>query len=233
MAARQAGVLGRGRRARVRDIARLIWDTLGAARVIGATSQRPSDGESSPALPSRSEPTCQDGPLMTEDEFWALIELSLTNAAAARAEGNLGRPLRTIEANLRAGGQDVAAGFSHRMDQAMGEIFTHELWAVAYLALRGCSDDGFADFRSCVIADGRDDYLLASSDPISHGLKLDLDKSWCDCDRLQFVADRVYFELTGQSVPPGPAVKTLRGERWQESDLPIRCPDLWARWSDR
>jgi hypothetical protein len=45
--------------------------------------------------------------------------------------------------------------------------YKNKLWAAAYVINGGCSDDGFEDFRGWLIAQGKDVYLNALSNPVS------------------------------------------------------------------
>ena len=79
--------------------------------------------------------------LMTEDRFWSLIE-----------ESDHGRNL--IEC-LRPLSEDELFGFRYWWDYFCHVSYKQDLWAVAYVVLGGCSDDGFDYFRFWLIAQGR------------------------------------------------------------------------------
>ncbi len=163
---------------------------------------------------------------MDELGFWELIE------AGGRA-GSCAAQAQVVADGLREAGLAEVVDFSARMDECLDALYTWELWAVAYLAEGGCSDDGFEYFRCWVIGSGREAFALAASDPIAFGMTIAVDDDDRSCEELLYVAGTVHEELTGAYGPPRavPHPTSPRGEEWEEDELDTRYPELSARWS--
>lgn len=103
---------------------------------------------------------------MDDEAFWGLLDRRGTHedcdalAAALQTELET-RPVEEI------------ADFCHTFDACMDALYTWELWAAAYIMSGGCSDDGFEYFRCWVIAQGREAFEVARTDPERFGLSID------------------------------------------------------------
>ena len=155
---------------------------------------------------------------MTIEQFWALIAASHRQADELRAL--LSRlPLSEIV--------DFNVHFQDRMNAA----FQWDLWAVAYLAAEGCSDEGFVDFRSWLISRGRDVFETAMVDAESLLQVIDApDVEDVFFEEFQYVPAQVHAARTGgRELPPVPArPSATSGTRWHEDELAHRFPKLWA-----
>lgn len=69
------------------------------------------------------------------------------------------------------------------------------LWSAAVVMQDGCSDDGFMDFRSWLIAQGKDVYLNAMNDPDSLAELNIAGNSYCES--VAYVASYAYEKRTG------------------------------------
>ena len=120
------------------------------------------------------------------------------------------------------------------------QAYRWDLWATAYWLHGGCGDDGFLDFRSCLISLGKGLYLQILEDPDSLAdLAGRFDIPYMQAEGFQYVASKVYREKTGQSIPereadegapPEPA-----GERIDHDDAEVmrrRFPKLVARYPE-
>ncbi len=79
--------------------------------------------------------------LMTEEQFWTIIENS-----------NRGRNLKECLTPLS---EEELFGFRYWWIHFRHISYKQELWAVAYVVLGGCSDDGFDYFRFWLIVQGQ------------------------------------------------------------------------------
>lgn len=79
--------------------------------------------------------------LMTEEQFWTIIENS-----------NRGRNLKE---SLTPLSEEELFGFRYWWIHFCHISYKQELWAVAYVVLGGCSDDGFDYFRFWLIVQGQ------------------------------------------------------------------------------
>ncbi|MFD0886896.1 DUF4240 domain-containing protein [Streptosporangium algeriense] len=93
---------------------------------------------------------------MDQDDFWATIE------RARDLDGPLHEALETILAGMPA---EAVVDYRQHYDEHKAALHRWDVWAAAYLIGGGCSDDSFMDFRAGVIAQGRECYRIALTDP--------------------------------------------------------------------
>jgi len=93
---------------------------------------------------------------MTTDQFWKIIE-------AARAKDTDPESVAAaVKSTLESLSVDEVLGFDRELTKRRAESFRWDLWAVAYIANGGCSDDGFEYFRGWLIAKGRSYFEAAA-----------------------------------------------------------------------
>jgi hypothetical protein len=165
------------------------------------------------------------------ETFWRIVE-----AAKKASDGDCQRQARLVTDALSELGPDEVLAFERILDDLVDEAYRWDLWGAADLINRGCSDDGFQDFRGWLIAQGQDVYRNALGDPDSladHPAVSSLgefDTLWCQ--DLFAAPLTAYEELTGgdpheDQRPPA----VLQGARWDFDDETImrrRYPRLWA-----
>lgn len=133
------------------------------------------------------------GETLAPDAFWALI---------AQAKEKFGEDMRAtviwLTGELVKRGPEAALHFHDIMHAYSDLADRYGLWdAASIIKEHGCSDDGFQDFRSWLIAQGKEVYLDALKDPDSLA---DIDP-YGDCcfEGLAYVGDSAYEHLTGRS----------------------------------
>lgn len=149
---------------------------------------------------------------MNVDGFWSIIERSRNAASPDEREIVLGKQLRAL-----APAECLA--FAKHFDEAFARAYTWPLWGAAYLINGGCSDDGFADFRSSLIMRGRAIFDGAIENPDSLAL-IDLpEEEWMHEGYAYVVTDAV--DATGipdanDQRPEHPSDPT--GINWESED---------------
>lgn len=96
-------------------------------------------------------------------------------------------------------GPDAAFMFHNVLYAYVDLAYQYGLWdAASVIKEYGCSDDGFMDFRAWLIAQGRDVYMNALKDPDTLA---DI-QPYGDCsfERIAYVGECAYEQLTGRSV---------------------------------
>lgn len=96
---------------------------------------------------------------MSEEEFWSIItdarNQSTTNHELAQYV------IRTLEArNIES-----ILGFDYWFSKFHYGSYNGDLWCAAYVAMGGCSDDGFDYFRAWLISQGKEVFEAAMDDP--------------------------------------------------------------------
>ncbi|MFM7023233.1 MAG: DUF4240 domain-containing protein [Flavobacteriales bacterium] len=165
--------------------------------------------------------------LMTEDRFWGLIKTSFERAKGDYENQQAELPKLLMELNL----QDIIL-FDNRFRQLRGEALDWNLWGAIYIIKGGCGDDEFSDFRSWVIANGKDFYYRLTKNPSS--LQDDVVVE-VDYEGISYIASDVFKELTGKIIPSDFQENIdVKGEEWSEEgdDLKNRFPMLWEKYAE-
>lgn len=172
---------------------------------------------------------------MDIDQFWKLIESSQKKFDPGRIDGNMERQREELRKLLLELSPEEVIAFHNQFLERMAAAFHWDLWGAAYIIAGGCSDDGFADFRSWLISMGRHVFEGALSNPES--LIDVVDRPGVEdifFEEFLHVPAQAHEELTGRELPSdaghfpvGPA-----GQEWSEDEgtLERRFPKLWARY---
>src|SRR5262249_46305929 len=109
-------------------------------------------------------------PPMAEARFWTLIETSRKRASRKkrrRGQDFIDVHIAELRKLLSELGPEELIAYNNRFQYYWGLSYRWDLWAIAYWLHGGCSDDGFADFRACLISLGRKWYFQVLDDPDS------------------------------------------------------------------
>jgi hypothetical protein len=101
---------------------------------------------------------------MEVEQFWKLIERTHQNSQGApRKQADL-----LVDELAKLAEADILS-YQSILDDLLDQAYIAELWDVACILASGwgCSDDGFMDFRGWLIAQGKEVYEKALSDPES------------------------------------------------------------------
>jgi len=143
--------------------------------------------------------------MMRKDRFWEIIDTSRQRAVRKKR-----RPIDDfIHGHEEALAEDLLQ-LSPREIVSFDQRFWHyhqlayrwDLWAAAYWLGGGCSDDGFTDFRSCLISLGKDLFtqVLEGPDELADIVSRP-DVPYMQAEGFQYVASKVYREKTGEDIP--------------------------------
>lgn len=107
--------------------------------------------------------------LMDENEFWQLIEDSLTTAQAQSDDIDQQQDIqyKALKDKLTALAWQDIVKFNNRFDEFYTQSYKDDLWCAAYILNSGCSDDGFDYFRAWLIAQGKEAFYGAMDNPDS------------------------------------------------------------------
>jgi hypothetical protein len=136
-----------------------------------------------------------------------------------------------VTAAISALPKDDAVAFSHFFDAMMDRTYHWPLWAAAYIASGGCSDDSFSDFRAALISRGREAFEKALADPESLADE-DFDEDEWFYESYLYAVDDGVRAAVGHLVErnqPHPAEPS--GVAWSEDEVHERYPRLSARFS--
>jgi hypothetical protein len=174
---------------------------------------------------------------MDLERFWKIVESSRSRFDPAWADGNMERQLEELRKLLLKLPPEEIVGFRDRLLELMDAAFHWDLWGAAYLIARGCSDDGFADFRGWLISMGQNVFERAVFD--AESLVDVADAPGVEdvfFEEFLNVPARVYEEATGREIPAytGHFRRVPAGDRWSEKgdELQRRFPGLWKKYAE-
>ncbi|MFD4973003.1 DUF4240 domain-containing protein [Streptomyces sp. NPDC058424] len=99
---------------------------------------------------------------MNKQQFWELIAAARDQVIAPHESEAVAREATSLLADMPV--EEIVAAEQVLWD-LMVESYTNPLWAAAYIANGGCSDDGFDYFRGWLIAQGREVFERVVADP--------------------------------------------------------------------
>ena len=155
-----------------------------------------------------------------EAVFWDVIE-------TARSESeSVAEQIDHLTSHLTQFKAADIRRFDKLLHAKMLQAYHWDLWALAFVAQDGCSDDAFEAFRAWLILQKRECFELALQD-----IRLVVDRVPAgletQADGLLSAATIAYEVRAGKPPMPlkTPALK-LQGEPWEEEDLDRRYPEL-------
>lgn len=166
-------------------------------------SRDPFEGYYAPVL--EGDPSAKDADTeatalaredITEQRFWHIID-----RARESSDGDTEELAEALREELRKSTQQEIVAFNRLFALKTNALYSWELWGVAYLLLGGCSDDGFTDVRTWVVAQGRDFYRSCLADPtlLANG-QLNNPAVVMDAEEIRYVPDEIFMEMAGTSI---------------------------------
>lgn len=143
--------------------------------------------------------------MMPEATFWKIVDTTRQEALARQrrpGQDVIDLHEQTLADALRKLPPDEVAAFDRRFWACHHQANRWDLWAVAYWMHGGCSDDGFTDFRACLISLGKTLFqqILADPDSVADIIGRP-DIPYMQAEGFQYIAGKIYHELTGQPLP--------------------------------
>ena len=155
--------------------------------------------------------------MIDEDRFWQIIAESRQSAAALNPATEDDFHTAQIDALhrllLELPPAEIAA-WQFRFEYFHRLAYRWDIWGAAYWLGGGCSDDGFMDFRSCLVSLGKEFYFQVLENPDSIADLVDrIDVPYMQSEGFQYTASKAYEEKTGgQSLPDPEQPRTPLGD---------------------
>jgi hypothetical protein len=163
---------------------------------------------------------------LDESTFWQIIEKSRIGCSRFEEEqlcANLTKCLDELT-------PEQISCFEYIFELKMLQSYNWDLWAIAYIIGRGCSDDGFDYFRYWLIAQGKD-YYKAIEDPqsVADSIEPGQDPSF---ESISSCATDVYEEMTDSELRVfiHYVDREPTGASWDDRDLQIRFPEACRKF---
>jgi hypothetical protein len=171
---------------------------------------------------------------MDAPAFWAIVDRTAVH------ESDPDRQLEALRAELVALTAEEVIAFRNAFEAQLERAYSWDLWAVAYVAHGGASDDGFEYFRRWMVSKGRASFerLLTRPDDLADML-VDEVEGGLEFEEILCVADEVWSEKTGLDPAEMPvdlvsmtAGREPRGVPFEDDPehLESRIPKTWARF---
>lgn len=163
---------------------------------------------------------------ITIEVFWELISESTSM-------DNSGSFISTLESKLVEYKAKEIKKFDQILMESIANLWSWDLWALAFIARRGCSDDAFDYFLAWIISKGKVAYEAAIQGPESLINVIDLTGD-LQCEEMLYAASNAYYVRQGKEMPLTKHPKfQRRGNEWEEDELEYRYPMIWERFQKK
>lgn len=159
-----------------------------------------------------------------EDLFWELI-------GESRNESNSNPEfIECLKEKLVQFSSTQIRQFQKILLENLEQLKSWDLWGLAYIARRGCSDDAFDYFRAWTISQGKVAFELAKGDMLGFLQHISFEED-PQLESFLYLAEEAYEQRSDSPMKPI-TIKYLKlsGEQWQEADLCNRFPELCSRF---
>lgn len=171
---------------------------------------------------------------MNLDSFWELIGKVIKAGGDEPDEREA-----VLKLELECLSKEDLTEFYTHFSHCENEAYHWDLWAAAYIIGGGCSDDGFMDFRSSLILQGREIFEAALKDPDSlAALEFEDIEMTLFHEGYAYIPAQVFADKHNGEIP-APDVEFREGpegEPWEEEseeDLQQICPELFEKYWDK
>ena len=174
--------------------------------------------------------------MMDTPAFWSIIDRTLPDSADPE------RQVEALRAELAGLSSEDVAAFASTFDQQLRRAYLWDVWAVAFIAHGGASDDGFEYFRRWLVSRGRDLFEKVTADPDSLADLAPSDSEGVlEFEEIVYVAGEVWSAKTGLPPEQMPlaAVSMMPGVQPEGEPFPEdpealahAYPRTWARFGE-
>ena len=162
---------------------------------------------------------------MDESCFWEIIEKTKANSSSSAEQ------IELLIAELELFKATEIGKFQKLLQQKTAALYHWDIWALAYLAQGGCSDDAFEAFPPWIILQGPAVYQLALKDVTKLSAHVPAGAE-TQADGLLFAPAIAYENRAGKPMRPAEAkAPKIHGKYWEELELQSRYPELYRRYS--
>ncbi|MEP7375701.1 MAG: DUF4240 domain-containing protein [Chitinophagaceae bacterium] len=132
--------------------------------------------------------------MIEEKLYWQIVAESLKNSNnQADQSQNLVNQLIQLNA------MDIV-GFKLRTDQLLFATYLSDIWCAGYLLNRGCSADGFENFRNWIISRGKDVYYKGKENPDSLVDQVEHERQLYEFEEFFYLGPSAFDTKTGQTL---------------------------------
>ena len=171
--------------------------------------------ERRPRLPGKADSRKIDGEI-----FWSVVE------QAKRSSAGVTDQVSSVTDQLEAFNASQIKRFQTLLEARLDEANHWDLWALAFVAQDGCSDDAFEGFRAWLVLQGRRLFELAL-----HDIRAVFDEvptgPQTSAEALLMAAPVAFATRAGKAMKIARrSTSRLKGQPWDENELSRRYPEL-------
>ena len=141
---------------------------------------------------------------MNKEQFWRIVD-DVRISADPRDQGAI---LSALQEQLRKLPSAEIMEWQEIFQFYDDAAYRDELWAASGAMGAHCTDDGFMDFRSWLISQGRDVYMAALRDPESLA-EVDTEGQSLNFEQYAYAAPKAYLRLPATPAEVGEAYAML------------------------
>ena len=161
---------------------------------------------------------------MNEDVFWEIIAKSKSQTTT------VGEQIEYLSNELGRYAAPQIKRFQKIVEDKLAELNHWDVWALAYLAQDGCSDDAFLEFRAWLILQGQE-IFRTSINNIREVMKSVPPGTQTEAGGLLGLAAVAYEARAGEPLPfTKRKMSPVRGNPWQEEELESRYPEVFSHY---
>jgi len=170
--------------------------------------------------------------LLTEDRFWEIIDSSEKG--------------KNLENELTKLSEDEIFGYTYWWNYFHRQSYNQALWAVAYVVLGGCGDDGFDYFRFWLVTRGKIVYknAIEDADSLCEEFELLTEDEYPEWEEVSYIPMRVFKKKFNKdfydaewdnrdSIEYGDESRPEITFEWDEGDedsIKKVCPKTFDKW---
>ncbi len=168
---------------------------------------------------------CRRTRRMDDPLFWEIVSGSRSEAP------ELPDQLNVLEQLLQSFPAPEIKRFAMLYGKFMKQLYHWNVWALAYAARGGCSDDAFIPFRTWLILQGDPALLeLAIKEPAAAAARVPRDLGLPEGTLLPMI-DEIHLARAGKTFEwPMTDLERPKGKEWPEEELEARYPELVAHY---
>lgn len=167
-----------------------------------------------------------DNRRMSEAVFWELI------AKAGEHAETVAEQIDALAALLEPFKPSEIKRFILLLREKLELAYRWDIWALAYIAQDGCSDDAFEAFRAWLVLQGQNVYETALKD-VRRVLSHIPDGLISQADGLLAAVELAYENRAGEPMKPTrPKRVKIGGREWREEEVEKRYPEIWRHFEE-
>ena len=130
--------------------------------------------------------------MLNEEQYWTMIDHSL------KMTQDQDQQAQFLISEIKKLSPHEMIGFTLRTHHLLNEMYNSEMWCAGYIMNKGCSDDGFENFRCWIISRGKEMYYQTKANPDYLVNEVVEDREEYEFELFGFVADEAFEEITGE-----------------------------------